>query len=319
MKYNDSIVVVDCCLALVLYSIEQGQLKARRHYSEVLQVFMARGAVGGVELASVVKVCKAMIGQGSRPGLVEIMASELCHAAKKGHHERLGYLLEMGASANAHDEHGVKAINSAAYYGQFQCLEELLDRGADPNATDKDGVSVAMDAALGGSHACVGLVLDRGGRAGDIDGHGKSVAMFAIEHPQSLGRICQDIFDFESALENGKTLFMAAAESGIVESLEIIVKFGGNPMAIDKQGRDVSMWAAASGKLECLKFLARIGALDGLRTCHDGLDVVAYAERCGKESVISFVLGFKQAQIECVALCEMTDAGGKKGDGGKRI
>lgn len=260
-----------------------------------------------------------MTGKGSRPGVMELMASELCHAAKKGHPERLRYLLEMGAPANAHDEHGVKAINSAAYYGQFECLKELLDWGGDPNAKDKDGVSVAMDAALGGGHACVELVLSRGARADDRDGHGKSVAMFAIEHPQSLAKICQANVDMESALENGKNLCMAAAEAGVVESLEVVVKFGGNPKAIDKQGRDASMWAAASGKLECLKFLARIEALDGLRTCHDGLDVLAYAERCGKDTVISFVRSVKWAQMERHALSEMTESGETKGTGSKRI
>lgn len=64
----------------------------------------------------------------------------LIYAAREGHADVVGLLLQMGAKPNAATKSGGStALHRAAYMGHLQVVRRLLDAGADAAQQDADG------------------------------------------------------------------------------------------------------------------------------------------------------------------------------------
>ena len=89
---------------------------------------------------------------------------DLIEAIKKGRVEIVHAFLAKGASANAADDKGGRALHWAASRGEASVVELLLNQGADIAALDASGRSALAVAEARGKKDAAGLLRSRGAR-----------------------------------------------------------------------------------------------------------------------------------------------------------
>jgi uncharacterized protein len=108
-----------------------------------------------------------------------IGARALSHAARSGHPEMVDFLLARGAPINARDLNGATALYYAAERGQSSVVQRLIERGADVNLTGRSGVSPVAAAAYAGRDSIVEILLAHGADGNAPDDTGKPPAVYA--------------------------------------------------------------------------------------------------------------------------------------------
>jgi len=91
-------------------------------------------------------------------------ATPLFEAAKNGHADIVGLLLDRGAKPNIPNDYGNSPLKAAILMGHKEIAKLLIDSGADPNMVDKDGIrdTALHDAAKMGQNEVIQKLLDIG-------------------------------------------------------------------------------------------------------------------------------------------------------------
>jgi uncharacterized protein len=148
-------------------------------------------------------------------------------AAKRDDVKAVEEAIRQKADVNAAQPDGATAIHWAAHYGDLPIAEALLKAGANVNAVEEGGVTPLVLAAMNGDEAMVGRLIRAGAQP-------------------NLGR---------------ETAMLAAARSGSVPVMQLLLGAGGDPNAKEPvRGQTALMWAAAEKHPETVKLLIAKGA-----------------------------------------------------------
>ena len=152
---------------------------------------------------------------------VEIM---LHNAAYRGRLGTMRFLLEKGASVNAHGGKYGNALHAAAYRGEVEAMKLLLSNGADVNALGGRYGNALQGAAYSGEVEAMQLLLDNGA---DVSAQG---GMYG-------------------------NAFIAAVISGQVGVMQILLDNGADPHTQGGRHGTGLQTAAADGSIDAMKLL----------------------------------------------------------------
>ena len=188
-------------------------------------------------------------------------------------------LLSKGEKTDALDEHGNSALMLAARAGSAEICSILLEAGADRDLRDSKGRTALMIAEEFG-HAEVARILNHfsetldGGSTGAPEGteedsgdvppnaSGMQKGDKVCEHPaQKEARAAGD----RHVNEKMPLLMKFAIEKGNQQAVEILLKRGESPDALDRYGNTALMLAARNGSAEICALLLEAGADRELR------------------------------------------------------
>ncbi|KAF4624521.1 hypothetical protein G7Y89_g13649 [Cudoniella acicularis] len=153
-------------------------------------------------------------------------------------------LLRHGANLNAKDSWGKTPLHYAAQEDREETVRLFLKKGSEINNCDEDGLTPLMFAALKGSLKTLKLLLDRG-------------ADDAIEATKYLldGGADIDTRDFASQTP----LMKAAARSGHVPIMELLMNRGVISTTRDKYNSTAMHYAAAENSVDAVEYLLNLG------------------------------------------------------------
>lgn len=183
--------------------------------------------------------------------------------------------------------------------GEFRYAKKLIDQGASPeraaniNVTSNAPVPDGQDSLL--IHFC--MREDSSEAVAFLIQNGADVNRRTWEHERDYaGHSGNAGFGYQSGDNCGKTPLMAAAATGNVQSVELLIEGGADVNATDYFGKTALMYAASSHQgddaVQIAELLVKNGA-DLNTVDHFGQTVWDYAERHGMENVIN---ALKQAQ-----------------------
>jgi palmitoyltransferase ZDHHC13/17 len=141
------------------------------------------------------------------------------------------YLIEQGAEVNAFGG-SVPAtpLQWAARKGLVEVINLLIQHGADPRLVDSQDFS------------CLHSVTH------------------SSDYWALLYMLCQPDIAVDVRDNMGLTPLHWAAQQGDEVSVEVLLKFGANPNAVDRNGLTALHWAASGGNRSCISQLLEAGA-----------------------------------------------------------
>jgi len=141
----------------------------------------------------------------------------LSDAAKLGRVDLIPALIQAGADVNGHDARGFTPLILAAYNKQAEALELLIASGANPCKPDAtQGNTAQMGVAFKGDDALA-------------------------------ARLLKEKCDVNARNRAGQTALMMASLFGRTEQIEMLLKAGADPAAVDASGRSAASVAGAQG------------------------------------------------------------------------
>ena len=142
------------------------------------------------------------------------------------------YLLKEGIPPDSRDHHGATPLHHAAQNGSFAILKELLTAGATVDVRDTaTGGTPLFGAVQGQNIDCVTHLLEAGADANSVVRLGNKT----------------------------RTLLHIAAHFKSAEVVDLLIRHGANPNALDEKGGRPAGWAAQSGSVDILKQLKAAG------------------------------------------------------------
>ena len=202
--------------------------------------------------------------------------------------------LKNPAVLSARDESGNTPLIQAAFYLEARQLSLFLDKGAEINATNKAGVTALMKAVW--DLKKTRLLLKHKANLNVASKMGNTALIIAC-YGYGAAPVIKELIahgaDVQAANAVGGNAVTAAAESGDVEVLRIVLNHGGNPnskMRIGESNGEVSalMTAAQLGHLEFVRILLDRGADVNLTTEHG--NALCYASFTGRQRVVRLLL-----------------------------
>uniref|UniRef100_A0A672JKQ9 Serine/threonine-protein phosphatase 6 regulatory ankyrin repeat subunit C-like n=1 Tax=Salarias fasciatus TaxID=181472 RepID=A0A672JKQ9_SALFA len=200
---------------------------------------------------------KAQADAGDKQGF-----TALHRAAMLGSEECVSALLEHGASALCRDSQGRTPLHLAASRGHTELLRTLLmaARTADPldSMLDYRGYTPTHWAAYHGHEGCLCILLEYklySTREGNsftplhcalVNGHDVAANLLV----KTVGPQAASAVDAK-----GRTPLHAAAHSGNVAGLQLVLDQGAEVNAVDKRGSSALMVAASCGQTSAVEFL----------------------------------------------------------------
>lgn len=149
------------------------------------------------------------------------------NAAKRGDTKALQEAIRAKADVNAPQPDGATAIHWAAHRGDVSMADALIKAGANVNATEEGGVTALALAATNGDEAMVDRLIKAGAKP-------------------DVGR---------------ETAVLAAARSGSVAVMRLLLAAGGDPNAKEPLRHQTAlMWAAAERHPDTVRLLIEKGA-----------------------------------------------------------
>ncbi|XP_010885345.1 ankyrin repeat and SOCS box protein 13-like isoform X3 [Esox lucius] len=216
--------------------------------------------------------------------------TEVHKAASEGHAAQLQQLIQNGASVNIVAVDSITPLHEACERGQTQCVRLLLDAGAHVDARNTDGSTPLCEACSVGSFDCVRMLLEHGAKVnptlssrttsplheacmgGNADvvrimiAKGASLEAYDLYYGTPLHVACANQrTDCVKALLNAgakvnyarlhKTALHHAAKVKCVDMIEMLVEFGANVFAKDKNNKKpIDYTEPGSAAALCLEF-----------------------------------------------------------------
>jgi len=245
--------------------------------------------------------------------------SALMHAAMGGHIQVVRFLVDKGSRISAKDDTGETALMKACKFGCLDVIQYLIEYqmnqkkkggplggGGDPkaqseiekkrllDAKDDEGVTALMKAAEQHDAEVVKLLLDERASVDQKDSEGWNVLMWAalageIDIVETLIRDYDQQADYTT--DKGENALMKAAAVGHWEVCAHLLEKGAKINSQDNEAQTALMWAAAEGRLACVKNLIEHseGAKPDLST-KLGKTALLLAAQFGKEEVCKLLI-----------------------------
>ncbi|RYP66402.1 hypothetical protein DL771_007811 [Monosporascus sp. 5C6A] len=173
-------------------------------------------------------------------------------------------LLNAGGKAimNLGDANGQTALHYAAERDFTDGIHILLDHGVDPRTTDNYGFSPCLWAVVAGQTRATDKLLTIGADANSTSADGKSALAWAA----GLGwsSIAGLLVNHGASMSGTRNMRIVpleeAAASGDFLTVQLLLRFGGDPNHRDRDGWSAIHWAAEEGHLEIVRLLLNEGA-----------------------------------------------------------
>lgn len=193
-----------------------------------------------------------LLGQGANPNVVNQGSTPLHKAADGGHLEIMRQLMDHKADVNAKNSDGWSTLANAAGTHKPDATKLLLDAGAKP-----DGFALGQAGWLGRVET-VQLLLDAG-----ADPNDGLVRAAQGRHVQLVKLLLENGADVQTTAQSqqGDTALHTGALQGGFEMVQLLLKHGADPNAVNKQGQTPLHRAiAGDGELKTVKLLVESGA-----------------------------------------------------------
>lgn len=184
-----------------------------------------------------IDIAEVLLQHGARIEYLpqEKQYSPLHLACISGNINTVTFLLSKKANVNIEDSNGITPLHYAVRRGQENIVKSLLEHGADFTKNNKHD-SILHGAVAGRNVRIAEMILEK--ICGD-----------------ELFKGCIDVGDAE-----GDTPLMWAAESGLEEMVELLLKNGASVNLRNKDGKTALQWASDKENLEVVRILLENGA-----------------------------------------------------------
>ncbi|KAM7148569.1 ankyrin repeat domain-containing protein 55 isoform 1-T1 [Molossus nigricans] len=203
--------------------------------------------------------CVSLLRNGAKHSIPDKNGRLPLHAATAEPDVRLLAVLVQQCSpseVNHQDSEGMTPLHWAAFHNRPQHTQMLLKKGADPTLVDKDFKTALHWAVQSGSRVLCAIILS----------HHRAPSIIN----------CDD--------ESGRTCVHMAAAAGFSDIIAELARVPEcNLQALDMDDRTPLHWAAAAGKVECVRSLLDLGVDSNLRDVNESAPL-AYALYCGHEA-----------------------------------
>ena len=171
------------------------------------------------------EIAMILLESGADPNKANAITGEtpLCRAIQLGDVDMVELLIHYGADIDKRSAHGISPIKQAFVMHRPSCAALLLKKGAEYKS---DLISIASLAVLSGCPQSLQLLLDRGLSPNQAD--------------------------------NGQTLLMEAALGGNTECVEMLLKAGADPKAVDQRGKTAYSYALIGENLKLMDLLYKV-------------------------------------------------------------
>jgi cytohesin len=211
-----------------------------------------------------------LFGLFSAASAAPLDSGKIYQAIRNGSTDALGHLLDDGISVDYRDASGNSLLMQAALNGNADALKLLLERGADVNATNHAGATALMRA--GGNYEKVRLLVQHGAKVNARSALGNT-PLLVTARPYGAAKSVELLLNAGAHVNAtnifGASALMAAAASGDLDTVRLLVKRGADvnahsrgsePTVIWGGGRSPLMWAAFRGDRAMARFLIDSGA-----------------------------------------------------------
>lgn len=208
-------------------------------------------------------IVKELLRAGADPNATgSNIATPLIAASGNGHLDVVEHLLQAGADPCVTDSLGWNAYEAANIMGYARVVELLSRQGYRPGSPPQTCDMTLTTAAGTGRNELVKQVLDFGADPNAADPPGVSYAgsmMGHIEEANLLRTVDGLALEELASLRAGLPL-VAAAGTGRVTVVRLLLESGANPNNIDGKGRTPLSWATWHGQSEVVDELLKAGA-----------------------------------------------------------
>ena len=229
---------------------------------------------------------KKWLAQGANPD------EELANAVVADDMDRVKYLLDHGAHANAQDGDGYTALGNSVRFGFAPIAAYLVDHKADPNATDLSGWTPLMYATWSDQDELVRMLLAHGARH-DVTKEAEGLTPLAIAAQNAKDKagpvLIEAGADVNHAVGKGEyTPLMLAATSGSVVMTQKLLAKNAQVNAKNPGGVTALMIAAAGNRTEIAQLLIDAGADTSIKS-EDGRTALTIAQSSNSDGVVKLL------------------------------
>jgi len=172
--------------------------------------------------------------------------------------------LVVALSIGAHASIAASPIADAASRGDREAVKSLLQKAADVNAAQGDGMTALHWAAMNGDAELAQMLIVAGANIKATTRLGAYTPLYlASQHGQAqvLQALIKAGADTKTGTNNGTTPLMAAAASGRLDAVRVLLEHGADVNAKDGVRHQTPlMYAAASNRAAVIELLAARGA-----------------------------------------------------------
>ena len=220
-------------------------------------------------------------------------------AIQQGHIDLVNILLKYGCSIEVAVSHGITPVLvSAAQSGSEAMVELLLEfANADVNAVDKAGISPLAEAAECGNMTIGRMLLEHGADP-NLSGHedGMSPLLLVSQSGKNdfitLLLMSNTETNIEARDSIGSTSLMLAAQQGHGSTVDLLLKNGADPNAVDNDGTTALFFAAQEGFAKIVGTLLDKGANPNICDNH-GAGPLLVAVQEGHYGIVKRLIDFE--------------------------
>lgn len=208
---------------------------------------------GKVELVKMLLVHKQLIDSKTKEGSTPL----ICSAKGESHSEVCEVLLKAGADPLLKNEDGWNAMHLAVLAGNSEIVKMLCVHKQLIDSQIKEGKTPLMLAAREGDLKVFDVLLKAGADLRKIDQDGwNAMHLAAINgHTEIVKILSAHKQLIDSKIKLGQTPLLLATEEGHLETCEVLLKAGANPLTIYEDDWNAMHLAASEGKTKIVKLL----------------------------------------------------------------
>jgi quinoprotein dehydrogenase-associated probable ABC transporter substrate-binding protein len=228
---------------------------------------------------------KRWLAQGADPD------EELNNAIVANDIDRVRYLLQHGAHADAIDGEGHPSLVNASRFGFMAVATYLVEHNANPNLPDRSGWTPLMYAAWGDDPMLATMLLAHGAKLDAADNDGLTALAIAAQNAKVKAAtvLVQAGAPVDAPVaKGGYTPLMLAAVSGSSELAQVLIEHGAQVNAANSGGVTALMIAAAGNRPAIAGLLLKSGADVNARS-EDGRTALSIAEAANNDSVVKIL------------------------------